>query len=81
MTNEKDLREFGTLTCRIARGEMMTREVAREAYTQVILDLQPELQQGAFLMAHITRGPSVEELAGAWEAIDRHAARGHSSWL
>ncbi|MBN1863300.1 MAG: anthranilate phosphoribosyltransferase [Victivallales bacterium] len=72
MTNEKDLRAFGKLTCRIARGEMMTREESRDAYTQVILDMQPELQQGAFLMAHITRGPSVEELAGAWEAIDLH---------
>jgi anthranilate phosphoribosyltransferase len=70
MTEEKDLRLFGKLICKIAAGGVMSREESREAYRQVILDLQPELQQGAFLMAHITRGPSTEELAGAWEALD-----------
>lgn len=49
----------------------MTREESCEAYRQVILNEQPELQQGAFLMAHITRGPTTEELSGAWDALDR----------
>ncbi|MDR0311055.1 MAG: anthranilate phosphoribosyltransferase [Acidobacteriota bacterium] len=69
---ETKLREFGRLICRIAAGAFMNREEAREAYRQVIQNEQPELQQGAFLMAHITRGPSTEELAGAWDALDRY---------
>ncbi|NLI83522.1 MAG: anthranilate phosphoribosyltransferase [Deltaproteobacteria bacterium] len=72
MTSETNLREFGRLICSIAAGEIMSRELACEAYRQVILNLQPELQQGAFLMAHITRGPTTEELSGAWDALDRY---------
>jgi anthranilate phosphoribosyltransferase len=66
------LREFGRLICKIAAGDQMTREETRDAYRQVILNEQPELQQGAFLMAHITRGPSTDELSGAWDALDRY---------
>ncbi len=72
MTNEAIKREFGRLICSVAAGRFMTREESREAYRQVILNEQPELQQGAFLMAHITRGPSTEELSGAWDALDRY---------
>lgn len=72
MTTEMQLREFGRLICHIGAGNRMTREETREAYRQVILDEQPELQQGAFLMAHITRGPTTEELSGAWDALDRY---------
>ncbi len=69
--DQKILREFGKMICRIAAGDKLSRNEAREAYRQVIMNEQPELQQGAFLMAHIARGPSIEELAGAWEALDR----------
>ncbi len=72
MTSEGDLRSFGKRICSVAAGELMTREEACEAYRMVILNEQPELQQGAFLLAHITRGPSVAELGGAWEAIHRY---------
>lgn len=72
MTSESQLREFGRLICDIAAGRFMSREASCAAYRQVILDEQPELQQGAFLMAHITRGPSTEELSGAWDALDRY---------
>ena len=72
MTSEIQLREFGHLICTTASGKLMSREKACEAYRQVILNEQPELQQGAFLMAHITRGPSTEELSGAWDALDRY---------
>lgn len=72
MTTEHDLRSFGRLVCRVAAGETLSREEACAAYRQVVLDEQPALQQGAFLMAHIARGPTVEELAGAWDALDRY---------
>jgi anthranilate phosphoribosyltransferase len=72
MTSESQLREFGRLICSVAAGNLMTRETTTEAYRQIILNEQPELQQGAFLMAHIARGPSAEELSGAWDALDRY---------
>jgi len=71
LVTEEKLREFGQLICKIAAGKTMTREESCEAYRQVILNEQPELQQGAFLMAHITRGPTTEELSGAWDALDK----------
>ncbi len=72
MADEMPLREFGRLICAVAAGKPMTREESCEAYRQVILNEQPELQQGAFLMAHIARGPTTEELSGAWDALDRY---------
>lgn len=72
MASESQLRDFGRLTCRVAAGRHMTRAESCEAYRQVILNEQPELQQGAFLMAHIARGPTTAELAGAWDALDRY---------
>ncbi|GBC61609.1 anthranilate phosphoribosyltransferase [Desulfonema ishimotonii] len=72
MSSEQQLRAFGRQICAVAAGHYLTREAACEAYRQIILNEQPELQQGAFLMAHIARGPSVEELSGAWDALDRY---------
>lgn len=71
VVTEEKLREFGQLICKIAAGKTMTREEACEAYRQIILNEQPELQQGALLVAHITRKPTVEELTGVWDALDR----------
>lgn len=72
MALENQLREFGRQICSVAAGQYLSREETCEAYRQIILNEQPELQQGAFLMAHIARGPSVEELSGAWDALDRY---------
>ena len=72
MTSEIELRQFGRQICRVAAGECLSREETREIYRQIILNEQPELQQGAFLMAHIARGPTIEELSGAWDALDRY---------
>lgn len=69
MATEHELREFGRLTSAVALGRKLTREEAKEVYRQIILNEQPELQQGAFLMAHIARGPTIEELGGAWDAL------------
>lgn len=71
MVYEQQLREFGRLICSVAAGKTLSREASCEAYRQIILNEQPALQQGAFLMAHITRGPTTEELSGAWDALDR----------
>jgi len=72
MSKEQELREFGHLICAVAAGKEMSREESCEAYKQVILNQQPELQQGAFLMAHLSRKPTTVELSGAWDALDRY---------
>ncbi len=72
MASESQLRDFGRQICSVAAGKYLSRAEACEAYRQIILNEQPELQQGAFLMAHIARGPSTEELSGAWDALDRY---------
>ena len=72
MSTEPNLRSMGRLIGEVAKGRRLSRAEACEAYRQVILNEQPELQQGAFLAAHFGRGPTTEELAGAWDALDRH---------
>lgn len=72
MSSEAQLRAFGRRICQVAGGSFLSREQSRDCYRQIILNQQPELQQGAFLMAHIGRGPSVEELSGAWDALDQY---------
>jgi len=72
MTSESKLRDFGRLICSVGAGATMSREEACAAYSQVILNKQPELQQGAFLAAHFMRGPTTEELSGVWDALDTY---------
>ena len=72
MYKEEDLRKFGHIICEVAGGKILSRKETKEAYKQVILNLQPELQQGAFLMAHLQRKPTTVELSGAWEALDQY---------
>lgn len=67
--SEQDLRNFGRIIGELASGKGLSREEARECYRQVILNEQPELQQGAFLIAHLAKGPTTTELAGAWDAL------------
>jgi anthranilate phosphoribosyltransferase len=71
VVTEEKLRTFGQLICKVAAGKTLTREESCEAYRQIILNEQPELQQGAFLLAHITRKPTTEELSGVWDALDK----------
>ena len=72
MYTENNLRQMGRLIGEISKGRILTREEACDAYRQIVLNEQPELQQGAFLLAHIIRGPTTEELAGVWDALDRY---------
>ena len=42
---------------------------ANEMFKQVLLNQQPDLQQGAFLAALTSKGETPQEIAGAWQAI------------
>jgi len=62
------LRGFGRAITEVAQGRRLSREETKEIYRQILLSEQPELQQGAFLAAHMAHAPTLEEIAGAWEA-------------
>jgi anthranilate phosphoribosyltransferase len=69
MYNEEQMRLFGRLIGQLVSGIEMGREDCKEAYRQIILNEQPELQQGAFLAAHLAKGATLEELCGVWDAL------------
>jgi len=71
MFEENKMRSMGQVIGRLAAGQSLSREESAECYRQVLLCEQPDLQQGAFLAAHMAKGPSVEEIAGCWDAVQR----------
>jgi len=64
-----ELREFGASVDALIRGEHIGRQRTRDMFREVLLNQQPDLQQGAFLAALTSARPTPEEIAGAWEAI------------
>ncbi len=64
-----ELREFGASVDALIRGEHIGRQRTRDMFREVLLNRQPDLQQGAFLAALTSARPAPEEIAGAWEAI------------
>jgi len=66
---EENMKAFGNKISDIMRRKNLTREEAREMFRQVLVNEQPDLQQGAFLAAITIKGPTPEEIAGSWEAI------------
>lgn len=71
-TQELQLRRFGKAIMGLVAKEDLSRADTKELYRQVILNEQPELQQGAFLLSHLAKGPSTEELCGAWDALHEY---------
>jgi len=66
---EEKLRSFGWKVDSLLKGQNLTRAESYEMFKQVMLNEQPDLQQGAFLAAITAKKPTPEELAAAWEAI------------
>jgi len=67
--NTMDMREFGAGITRLISKQSMSREKAKAMFVQVLMNQQPDLQQGAFLSALTAKGETAEEIAGSWEAI------------
>jgi anthranilate phosphoribosyltransferase len=63
------MKGFGSKIDNLIRGMDLTREDAKEMFCQVLLNEQPDLQQGAFLAALTAKGATPEEIAASWEAI------------
>ena len=71
MFDQTKMRDMGQVIGRLAAGQALSRQESAEYYRQVLLSEQPELQQGAFLAAHMAKGPSIEEIAGCWDAVHK----------
>ena len=67
--SEASLRRFGRNIQRLICKEDLSREQSYEMFRQVLLNQQPDLQQGAFLSALASKGETIQEIAGAWQAI------------
>ena len=68
--NEVSLRSFGQTISGLVCGQNLSREAAYQSFSQILENLQPDLHQGAFLATLAAKGETVEEIAGAWQAID-----------
>lgn len=62
-------KSFGAVISRLARHHHLGRLEAAQAFTTVLSDATTPMQQGAFLGALATKGETVAEIAGAWDAI------------
>jgi anthranilate phosphoribosyltransferase len=72
MFDQAKMRDFGQVIGRLSADQDLTRQESAECYRQILLSEQPELQQGAFLAAHMAKGPTIEEIAGCWDAVHRY---------
>lgn len=69
MWSDDSIRDFGWQIQKLIDRRNLTRKESYEMFRQVLLNRQPDLQQGAFLAALKAKGETPEEIAGAWEAI------------
>lgn len=68
--NNENLKSFGRNIQRLINREDLGRQQIQAMFSQVLRNEQSELQQGAFLAALTAKGETIEEIAGAWSAID-----------
>ncbi len=66
---ESELKAFAEKITKLINKENLTYEETKDMFRQLLLNQQPDLQQGAFLAALTAKGESPEEIAGAWKAI------------
>ena len=62
--------EFGQVIQKLIQKEDLSEQQTYDMFKQVLSNSQPDLQQGAFLAALVSKGETPEEIAGAWKAID-----------
>jgi anthranilate phosphoribosyltransferase len=66
---DESLRQFGWNVQRLIEKKDLTMEESYQMFRQVLLNQQPDLQQGAFLAALVSKTETPQEIAGAWQAI------------
>lgn len=62
--------EFGAYIQRLIERKNLTCTESYLLFRELMTNSQPDLQQGAFLAALTTKGETVDEIVGAWQAID-----------
>jgi anthranilate phosphoribosyltransferase len=60
---------FGAVIGKLIDKQDLSRKECRAMFEEILTNSQTEMQQGAFLAALAAKGETVEEIAGAWEAI------------
>ncbi len=63
------LKAFGAGIQKLIEGRNLTADEAYGMFREVLLNEQPDLQQGAFLAALVAKKETTEEIVGAWKAI------------
>ncbi|HEX3012468.1 MAG TPA: anthranilate phosphoribosyltransferase [Syntrophomonadaceae bacterium] len=63
------MKEFAAIITKLINKESLSRQEANYYFSEVLLNKQSEMQQGAFLAALAAKGVSAQEIAGVWEAI------------
>ncbi len=69
MWSEDSVKEFGWSIQNLIEKKDLSRQQSYDMFKQVLLNQQPDLQQGAFLAALTSKGETPQEIAGAWQAI------------
>jgi anthranilate phosphoribosyltransferase len=69
MWSEKSIKEFGWNIQKLIEKKDLSRQQSYDMFKQVLLNRQPDLHQGAFLAALVSKGETPQEIAGAWQAI------------
>jgi anthranilate phosphoribosyltransferase len=64
------LKDFGGAIQRLLQGVSLDRRECYGYFSQILKNEQPDLHQGAFLAALVSKGETAEEIAGVWQAID-----------
>ncbi|HEX2966365.1 MAG TPA: anthranilate phosphoribosyltransferase [Syntrophorhabdaceae bacterium] len=67
--DQNSLKAFGTNIQRLIDKKDLTEEETYSMFREILLNEQPDLQQGAFLAALVAKGETTEEIVGAWRAI------------
>jgi anthranilate phosphoribosyltransferase len=69
MWAEDLIKNFGWNIQQLIEKNNLSRQQSYDMFKQVLLNQQPDLQQGAFLAALTSKGETPQEIAGAWQAI------------
>ncbi|MDO9528416.1 MAG: anthranilate phosphoribosyltransferase [Syntrophales bacterium] len=64
------IRKFGLKIQQLIEGKNLSRDESYAMFKEILLNQQPDLQQGAFLAALVAKGETTDEIIGAWAAID-----------
>ncbi|MDD2856213.1 MAG: anthranilate phosphoribosyltransferase [Desulfuromonadaceae bacterium] len=62
--------EFGSYVQKLIERKNLTSRESYLLFRELMTNSQPDLQQGAFLAALTAKGETVDEIVGAWQAID-----------